>query len=476
MVMSQLVSFLGIFVMFGIAFLFSIDKKAIKWPPIIFGFILQIVFALLVLKTKPGFFFFKTVNDLVMALMGFTSKGTEMVFNALALPDKGVGFVFAFQVLPTIIFFSALMSILYYLGIMQKIVELIAKVIIKVMGTSGAETLCCSANIFMGQTEAPLLIRPYIEKATKSEMLAVMTGGFATMAAGVIAFYVSILKDYVPTAAGHILTASIISAPGALMMAKIMFPETEEPITRGSVKVSSARTDANVIDAAANGTIMGLQLALNVGAMLIAFVALIHMCNAFLGWIGSGFNYIFHTGITLNFETIFGIVFSPFAFIIGVPWKDCVIVGNLLGKMVTLNELIAYSELSNLLKNPMCSLDPRSVIIAIYALCGFANISSIGIQIGGIGGMAPSRKSDLAKIGPYGLIAGLLVCYETAAIAGLLIPSEQIYPGGQKTESLKDSGKIVQYQEFPGRKTALRQHMERSFPGVQVAIKMENQR
>lgn len=458
MVLNQIVSFLGILVMFGIAYSLSVNRKAVKWHPIFFGLLLQFVFTLLVLKTTPGLLFFKWVNDVVIGLLNFTAKGSSFVFGGLVSDTKSFGFIFAFQVLPTIIFFSALMSILYYLGIMQKVVEFVARIIISVMGTSGAETLCTSANIFVGQTEAPLLIRPYIDKMTRSELLVVMTGGFATMAAGVIAAYVGMLKDTFPNIAGHLLTASIISAPGAIMMAKIMIPETEEPATKGTVKVEITRTDANIIDAAANGASMGVQLAINVGGMLLAFIALIAMCNAGLEWIGNAINGIFSTQISLNLETIIGTIFSPIAWIMGVAWKDCTVIGSLLGKMLVINEFVAYSELGNMLRGTTCQLDPRSVVIAVYALCGFANFSSIAIQIGGIGGMAPIKKAELAKLGPYGLIAGLLTCYQTAAIAGLLVPTETLVHSKENAQI--PTKKVVRYQVLPGREEALRRFGE----------------
>jgi len=452
---SQLISLLGIFVMIGIAVLISRDRKNIKWKAVLAGLGLQFLFALIVLKTEPGRVFFSAINSIVVQLLNFTTKGSAFVFGNLVTDMKSFGFIFAFQVLPTIIFFSSFMSILYYLGIMQKIVELVARVIVKVMGTSGAETLCTSANIFVGQTEAPLLIRPYIENMTRSELLAVMTGGFATIAGGVMAAYAGMLNNYFPEAAGHLLTASVISAPAALMMAKIIIPETDQPKTLGRVKTDLPRTDANIIDAAANGAGMGLQLALNVGAMLLAFIALIAMCNYCMGLVGSVINMLFKTNITLNFETIFGALFSPVAWIMGVPWKDCPIIGNLLGKMLVINEFVAYSELSEILRNDVANLSPRSVVIATYALCGFANLSSIAIQIGGIGGMAPSRRGDLAKLGMYGLIAATLANYMTASMAGFLIPTTTLTrPPVETPQSTKPRAKVVSSAAFPSRTSA----------------------
>jgi concentrative nucleoside transporter, CNT family len=461
---SQLVSLLGIFVVIGIAVLLSKDRKRIKWRTVGAGLALQLVFALIVLKTKPGELFFLTINGFVKGLLDFTKAGSSFIFGGLVTDMKSFGFIFAFQVLPTIIFFSSLMGVLYYMGIMQKVVQLVAKVIIKVMGTSGAETLCASANIFMGHTEAPLLIKPYIETMTRSEILAVMTGGFATISAGVMAAYVGMLNNTFPEIAGHLLTASVISAPASLMFAKILFPEAEKPETLGSVKMDMPRTDANIIDAAANGAGLGLQLALNVAAMLLAFIALIAMLNFGLGLLGQGINLVFKTHITLSFEVIFGVIFAPIAWLMGVPWKDCHIIGNLLGKMLVINEFVAYSELGKMLQENIAALSPRSVLIAVYALCGFANFSSIAIQIGGIGGMAPSRRSDLAKLGIFGLIAGTLTKYQTAALAGLLVPTVTLAapipaaapsPSPTPVESPRQESMIIRHHDFPTRESAI---------------------
>ncbi len=420
---GRAVSFFGIFVMLGIAYLLSVDRKSIRWRTVAAGLGLQIIFTVIVLLTKPGNWLFSTINDLIVQLLNFTEKGSSFVFGGLVSDRKTFGFIFAFQVLPTIIFFSSFMSVLYYLGIMQKVVELVARIIVKVMNTSGAETLCCSANIFVGQTEAPLLIKPYIETTTRSELLAVMIGGFATIAGGVMAAYAGMLKGVCPDAAGHLLTASVISAPGALVMTKILIPEKDKPETLGAVKVELPRTEANVIDAAASGASVGLQMALNVGAMLMAFIALIAMIDALLTGLGNALGYLFHTSVTLNLNVIFGTIFAPIAWILGIPWRECPIVGSLMGKMLVMNEFVAYSELAKGLTDGTMALSPRSIVIAIYALCGFSNFTSIAIQIGGIGGLAKTRRADLAKLGIYGLIGGTLVCYQTAAIAGLIVPT-----------------------------------------------------
>lgn len=403
---QQIISFIGIFVIIGIAYLLSNNKKKINWKMVSICLLLQIVFAGLVLGTPWGKASFLWINGIVATILGYSTKGAEFVFGSLVTDTKSFGFIFAFNVLPTIIFISALMQILYYYGIMQAIISALAKVVMKVMGTSGAETLCACANIFMGHTESPLMIKPYVEKLTKSELFAVMTGGLATISAGVLGSYAGMLVSGCPSAAGHIVTACLMSAPASLMIAKIMIPETETPLTSGSAKLESEKTDSTPIGAAASGAAVGLQLALNVGGMLIAFIALIALIDGFLG--------IFHT----NLQTIFGLIFSPLSFILGIPWAECQQSGNILAQHIVLNEFVAYSELGKIVTN----LSPRTVIILIYAICGFANISSIAMQIGGIGSIAPSRRQDIAKLGFWALIAGALTSYLTAAIAGTITP------------------------------------------------------
>ena len=315
----------------------------------------------------------------------------------------------ATMVLPTIIFMSSLMSVLYHAGDMQKIVEWTAKIMMKTMGTSGAESLSAAANIFVGQTEAPLVIKPFVDTMTKSELMALMTGGMATVAGGVLAAYVGLGVD-----AGHLLAASVMSAPAALAVAKLMVPETEQSQTEGVVRVDLPKTHANMIDAAAAGAGEGLTLALNVGAMLLAFIALVAMFNGFLGLVGGWVGFP-----ELSFELIVGYLFAPFAFLMGVAWEDCVQVGVMLGKKTVLNEFVAYLDLQAAIQAN--SISERSITIATYALCGFANFSSIAIQLGGIGGIAPSRRQDLAKLGVQALVGGTLACFMTACIAGLLI-------------------------------------------------------
>ena len=408
--MERVISFIGIFVLLGIAWLFSKNKKAINYKTVIMGTLIQIVFAFLVLKFPPGRKFFEIMNDVIIKVISFSEEGAKFIFGNL-INNQSLGYIFAFQVLPTIIFFSSLMSVLYYLGIMQKIVLFFAKIMAKFMGTSGAESLSASANIFVGQTEAPLVVRPYVSEMTQSELLAVMTGGMATIAGGVMAAYVGMLKDYLPTIAGHLLAASIMSAPAALVMAKIILPETEEPKTRGVVKLNVEITDANLIDAAANGATTGLTLALNVAACLIAFMSLLALANYLTGFI--------HSGLTL--EKIMGWIFYPIAWIMGTPSADVSKVAEWMGQKTILNEFVAYFNMANFLKENPGVISQRAVIISSYALCGFSNFLSIAIQIGGIGGIAPNRRHDLARLGLYAVLAGSLACFMTATIAGILI-------------------------------------------------------
>lgn len=409
------ISILGMFAMLLIAWIFSKNKRAINYKTVIMGTSLQIIFAVLVLKSPPGRMFFQFMNDVIIKLLSFSDEGARFLFGSL-INNQSLGFLFAFQVLPTIIFFSSLMSVLYYLGVMQWVVVFFAKIMAKFMGTSGAESLSASANIFVGQTEAPLVVKPYVAEMTQSELLAVMTGGMATIAGGVMAAYVGMLKDFFPNIAGHLLAASVMSAPAALVMAKIILPETEEPKTMGVVKIHYQKTDANIIDAAANGATVGLKLALNVGACLIAFMSLLSLANFITSLVG---NLI---GLTsLSIEKIFGLIFSPLAWVMGVPPQDVFQVANFMGQKTVLNEFVAYFNMANFLKENPGALSERSIIIASYALCGFSNFLSIAIQIGGIGGIAPNRRHDLARLGLYSVLAGSLACFMTATIAGFLI-------------------------------------------------------
>lgn len=405
--MERLVSLVGLCVMIGIAFALSENKKKIQWRTILTGIGLQVFFGLIILKTDFGRSIFSTVGKGFNAILGYTGEGAKFLFGSLAVPSDNLGFIFATMVLPTIIFMSSLMSVLYHLGIMQKVVEVMAKIMMKVMKTSGAESLAAAANIFVGQTEAPLVIKPYVNLMTKSEIMCLMTGGMATVAGGVLAAYVGFGID-----AGHLLAASVMSAPAALVCAKLMVPEVEDSATAGVVKIDLPKVADNVIDAAATGASDGLKLAVNVAAMLLSFIALIAMLNGILGALGGliGYN-------QLSFELIIGYINAPVAWLLGVPWEDCLKVGSILGKKIVLNEFVGYLDL---VQNK-AQMSERAVTLTTYALCGFANFSSIAIQLGGIGTMAPEKRPILAKYGMYSLIGGTLACYMTACIAGLFI-------------------------------------------------------
>jgi CNT family concentrative nucleoside transporter len=399
-----MIAIVGMFTMLFLAWAISVDRRNIPWRTVVTGTLFQLVFAVLILKTPWGRQFFLLASEYVTAFLDFSDAGSEFIF--------GEGFkehFFAFKVLPTIIFFSSFIAVLYHIGVIQWVVKGFAVVMMKVLGTSGAESLSASANIFVGQTEAPLLVRPYVGKMTNSELMAVMTGGFATIAGGVLAAYVGM-----GVSAGHLIAASVMSAPAALVMAKLVFPETEESLTAGEVKMDVEVPWVNVIDAAADGAASGLKLALNVGAMLLAFLGLLAMVNAGFGKIGLLFGF---EGLTL--EYVLGWIFRPLAFLMGVPWEEAGKVGTLLGIKTVANEFVGYAFLEEMVKGG--ELSQRAEIIATYALCGFANLSSIAIQIGGIGGIAPERKQDLAKLGLRAMIAGTLACFQTATIAGLLL-------------------------------------------------------
>ena len=395
------ISILGLFVMMMIAWTISSDKKRMNFRLIFSGVSIQFIFALLILKTAPGETLFRGARVTVAKIIGFSDAGAQFVFGP-AFKDH----FFAFSVLPTIIFVSAVMAILFHIGIMQLIVKGIAKVMVWVMDTSGSESLAAAANIFIGQTEAPLVIKPYISTMTNSELMAMMTSGMATVAGGVMAAYAGLGAD-----AGHLLAASIMSAPASLVIAKIIIPEKEISPTKGIVKLDIPKKDANMLDAACRGASEGMKLALNVAAMLIAFIAIIKLLN----W---GFELfpIVH-GSHLSLQRILGWVFSPIAWLLGVEWKDALTVGSLLGQKTILNEFLAYTDLIKLKD----TISPRSFTIATYALCGFANFSSIAIQIGGIGSLVPSRRKDFAKLGLKAMIGGTLAAFMTAAIAGMLI-------------------------------------------------------
>ena len=404
----------GLAVILALAYCLSSARRSIDYRTVGWGLTLQFVFALIVLKTDAGRLVFQTLGGYITKLLNFTYVGSAFVFGPLGDPKvwpramtnvfgpEGVqyGTIFAFQVLPTIIFIAALFAMLYYFGVMQLVVRFFAWMMRSVMRASGAESLNVAASIFMGQTEAPLTIRPFIPKMTESELMTIMTAGMAHISGGVMAAYILFGVE-----AQHLLTAVIMTAPGTLLMAKLFVPETRQPETMGTVRLNVERTDVNVIDAVGRGTGEGLHLALNVGAMLISFLALIALVNAILGLAG------------LSMQQIFGWVFSPIAWSLGVPWRDASTIGNLLGTRMVLNEFVAYAQLGTL----KASLDPKSFTIATYALCGFANFSSIGIQIGGIGALAPERRHDLARLGLRAMLAGTFANFLTATIAGMLL-------------------------------------------------------
>ena len=413
--MERFISFVGMFVLLGIAWLLSKNKKLINYKTVAAGTILQIVFGVLVMKVPLGQKFFMMINDVIVKLLMFTDEGSKFLFGSL-IHNQSLGVIFAFQVLPTIIFFSSLMSVLYYLGIMQKVVMFFARIMLKIMNTSGAESLVASANIFVGQTEAPLAIRPYMASLTESELFVVMTAGMGTIAGGVMAVYAGMLQNYIPGIGGHLLAASIMSAVGSLIIAKIMIPETGEPKTRGMLKMQLELTDKNVIDAAANGATTGLQMALNVGGCLLAFMALLAMLNFIVGHAGALVNYP-----QLSLEKMLGWVFTPLAWLMGVPGKEAAQVANWIGQKTVLNEFIAYLNMANFLKDNPGVISQRSLIIAAHALCGFSNFLSIAIQIGGLGALAPERRHDIARLGLYAVLSGSLACFMSAAITGFLL-------------------------------------------------------
>jgi concentrative nucleoside transporter, CNT family len=411
---------LGIIVILGLAWILSEKRSAIRWQTVLVGLGLQFVLAVFVLWVPFGQVVFSHLGQLFVTLIGFTRAGSEFLFGNL-VDIENFGFVFAFQVLPTIIFFAALMACLYHLGLMQKLVEAMAWVMTRLMGVSGSESLATAANVFVGQTEAPLVVRPFISGMTRSELFALMTGGMATIAGGVLAAYVLLLGGADPVEqaffAKHLISASIMAAPAALVMAKLLVPETEESETVGTVRVAVDRPHVNLIEAAASGAGEGLKLALNVGAMLLAFLALIALINGPLGWFGAMTGLEGWLGQPLSLALILGWLFAPFAFVAGVPLSEAIAVGSLIGQKIVANEFVAYVALTEM----RVDLSERSVLIATYALCGFANFSSIAIQIGGIGSLAPARRPDLARLGLKAVLAGALVSLLNAAWAGILV-------------------------------------------------------
>ena len=442
--MSIIHGLLGMLGLIGIAWLFSNNKRNVNWNIVSRGLALQIGLGIFIIKgAEMGEFFaplgwpkwiFSQISSFFVLLLGYTTEGSRFIFGDLALSpgmEGSMGSFFAFQVLPTIVFFASITTILYHYGILQKIVAVMAMGMRKLMGVSGAESLSVTGNIFVGQTESPLLIKPFIEGMTRSELLAVMTGGMATIAGGIMAVYIQMLGDTYAAVnevsieyarqlfAEQLLGASIMAAPGALVIAKIFYPEVDTPETLGDIKVNVEQEDANGIHAASSGASEGLKLALNVGAMLLAFIALIAMINSFLGWFGEA---TYLTNIipadSFNLETILGWVFAPIALLIGIPLEDVFVTGSLMGIKIVSTEFIAYLGLLELIQDQ--AIDPKTIAMATFALCGFANFASIAIQIGGIGGLAPGRKAELAEFGIKAVIAGSIVNLMNAAIAGVL--------------------------------------------------------
>ncbi len=419
---------IGYVLLLGIAYAVSRKRKHVLWRPVVFGLGLQACFALIVLNPVVGQFFFDVVDVGVRKLLSFAETGIDFVMQSTAMhqvtfspandgkmtTELFIGRTspvlknFAFWILPTVIFFSSLITLLYHLGIMQVIVKGISRAMVYAMRTSGSETLSCTANIFVGQTEAPLMVKPFVQRMTHSELMAVMTGGFATVAGGVLAIYVSLLKD-IDGIAGHLVTCSIMAAPCALAVAKLMYPETEESATAGSLKLEVERPDQNAIEAAARGATEGMGLVLNITAVLVGFVGLVSLFNAVFGLAG------------LSIQGILGWILHPLAWCMGVPWSEANLVGQLLGEKLVLTELIAFLHLKSVLQGSTAMLSRRSAVIASYSLCGFANVASIGIQIGGIGGMAPERRGDLARLGLFAMFAGAIVSCLSGTIAGFFV-------------------------------------------------------
>jgi len=412
----RLMSLLGIVVFVGLAWACSLKRDRFPWWTVVTGLALQLTIAVFILHTHVGKAVFQAAQNAFMKLLECAVEGAKLVFGPLAdvrlLDEKlgtGNGFVFVVTVSATIILVSALSSFLYHYGLLQRVVRSVAWVMQRVMRTSGSESLAAAANIFMGQTEAPLVIKPYLRRMTQSELMALMVGGMATIAGGVLAAYVGF-----KISAGHLLTASVMSAPAALMIAKIILPETESSETSAGASAQVPRETHNGIEALCRGAGEGMTLAINVMAMLIAFVAVVALANALLTWVQSWFG----VAQPVTLEMFFGWLNAPFAWLMGVPWNDCVNVGGILGQRIVLNEFIGYLSLSGQLDQ----LQPRSITLTTYALCGFANFSSIAIQIGGIGALVPERRKDLASLGLRAMIGGLLACYLTAAIVGILLP------------------------------------------------------
>jgi CNT family concentrative nucleoside transporter len=404
--MGRLIGVLGIAAILGMAYLFSTNRRAIKLKTIAWGLGLQLALGLFVLRVPAGQVLFGTLGNAAKHLLDFSYAGSSFVFGEIGKADSSLGLIFAFQVLPTIIFIAAFFAVLYHIGVMQIVIRAAAWVMTVIMGASGAESLNVAASIFMGQTEAPLTIRPFLPKLTKSELMTVMTSGMAHISGGMMAAYIRVGG----ADAKSLLTAVIMTAPGTLLMAKMLVPETEEPLTAGRVQMPATEKESNVLGAIARGTVDGLHLALNVGAMLIVFLALLALLNAMMGWV-----HIHISWFPYSLQEVLGWLFSPVAWLIGIPWRDASTIGNLLGTRMVLNEFVAFAQLGTM----KGSLDPRSFTIATFALCGFANFSSIGIQIGGIGALAPEQRDQLAKFGVRAMLAGTMANLISASIVGI---------------------------------------------------------
>lgn len=407
--MHRLFGLVGIAFLLGVAYLFSNNRAAIRWKTVVWGIVLQLLFALFILKFDFGQRVLSAVARGVTRLVSFADEGSAFVFGSLANDPQN--FIFAFKVLPIVIFISSFFTMLYYLGIMQLVVRVMARLMTRFMGVSGSESLAAAANVFMGQTEAPIVLAPYIPQMTYSELMALMTGGMATVSGAILGGYISLGIN-----AEYLIAASLMAAPASLLMAKMIIPETETPKTAGKVTLKIERTAANIIDAAALGAGQGAVLAINIAAMLIAFIAIIYLLNGVLTQAGELLGLEERFGMKLSMQLILGYLLAPVAFLMGVPWGDATTVGQLIGVKVVINEFVAYVDLVGL----KGTLNAKSELIATYALCGFANLSSIGIQIGGIGGLAPTRKSELAKLGLRAVLAGSLASFMTATLAGML--------------------------------------------------------
>ena len=406
--MGRFTGFLGLLTMIALAFAFSANRRAIRIKTVAWGLGLQFALGVFVIRVHTGEWLFSKAGYWAKHLLDFSYYGSAFIFGELGKQQSSLGLIFAFQVLPTIIFIAAFFAVLYHLGVMQLIIRAGAWVMTKVMAASGAESLNIAASIFMGQTEAPLTIRPFLPELTQSELMTVMTSGMAHISGGMMAAYIAVGG----ADAKNLLTAVIMTAPGTLLVSKMLVPEVERPLTAGRVEMPQMEKESNILGAIARGTLDGLHLALNVGAMLITFIALLALVNAVMGWV-----HIHVAWFPYSLEQVFGWVLAPIAWLIGIRWHDAAAIGNLLGTRMVLNEFIAFAKLGTI----KSALDPRSFTIATFALCGFANFSSIGIQIGGIGALAPNRRGDLARLGLRAMLAGTMANLMSASIAGILM-------------------------------------------------------